>query len=226
MCECAHNILKGNVPLKNSHKGRLRQYKNDLQALVKRKTALHERKRILQKGGFVGALLAPLAKSLLASWLLACFSSKDSAMDYAKKMALVDPRMLESVPSHTLSTNPIGNIMRRIDDEMRFILDRGDLNDREKVVLYNQVLTRYNLFSNKASQQPVRVIIDKAPVKEDEEDKETRAEPGVEKDIIDSVPKSLKQRARRLLDKMKGTMSWNDRGEIVYRNAPVPESNM
>ena len=32
----------------------------------KRKTALHERKRILQKGGFVAALLAPLAKSLLA----------------------------------------------------------------------------------------------------------------------------------------------------------------
>ena len=147
-------------------------------------------------------------------------------MDYAKKMALVDPRMLESVPSHPLSTNPIGNIMRRIVDEMRFILDRGDLNDREKVVLYNQVLMRYNLFSNKASQQPVRVTIDKAPVKEDEEDKETRAELGVEKEIIHSVPKSLKQKARRLLDKIKGTMSWNDRGEIVYRNAPVPGSNI
>ena len=58
-------------------------------------------------------------------------------MEYAKKMALVDPRMLESVPSQPLSANPIGNIMRRIDDEMRFILDRDDLNDREKVVLYN-----------------------------------------------------------------------------------------
>ena len=32
---------------------------------------------------------------------------------------------------------------------------------------------RYNLFSNKASQQPVRVTIDEAPVKEDEEAKET-----------------------------------------------------
>ena len=51
---------------------------------------------------------------------------------------------------------------------------------------------RYNLFSNKASQQPVRVTIDKAPVKEDEEDKKTRAQPGVENEIIDSVPKSRK----------------------------------
>ena len=77
---------------------------------------------------------------------------------------------MESVPLQLLSDNPIGNSMRRVDDEMRFILDRGDLNDKEKVVLYNQVLMRYNLFSNKASQQPVRVTIDKALVKEDEED--------------------------------------------------------
>ena len=64
------------------------------------------------------------------------------------------------------------------------------------------LLKRHNIFSNKASQQTVRVTIDKAPVKEDEEEKETRAEPGVENEIIDSVPKSLKQKARRLLDKI------------------------
>ena len=71
-------------------------------------------------------------------------------MEYTKKMAMVDPRMLESVPSQTLDANLIGNSMRRLDDEMRFILDRGDLNDRQKVVLYNQMLMRYNLFSDKA----------------------------------------------------------------------------
>ena len=96
-------------------------------------------------------------------------------MEYAKKMALVDPRLLESVPSQPPFANPIGNVMRRLDDEMRFILDRSDLSDREKVVLYNQVLMRYNIFSNKTSQQPVRVTIDKPPVKEDEEeDKDKR----------------------------------------------------
>ena len=71
-------------------------------------------------------------------------------MEYAKKMALVDPRMLESVASQPLSANPIGNMMGRLDEEMRFTLDRGDLHDREKVVLYNQVLMRYHLFSDKA----------------------------------------------------------------------------
>ena len=201
LCECAHNILKGNVPLKKNQKRRLRRYK-----------------------GGLASFGSP--SHFLPHWLLACFSRKNSDMEYAKKMALVDPRMLDPVPSQPLSTNPIGNIMRRLDDEMRFSLDRGDLNDREKVVLYNQVLMRYNLFSNKARQQPVRVTIGKAPVKEDEEDKESRAELGVEYEIIDSVPKSLKQKARRLLDTINGTMSWNDRGEMLYRNAPVPGSNI
>ena len=134
-------------------------------------------------------------------------------MKYAKKMALVDPRLLESVPSQPFFANPIGHVMRRLDDEMRFILDRSDLNDREKVVLYNQVLMRYNIFSDKTGQQPVHVTIDKPPVKEDEEeDKEKRTESGLENEIIDSVLKSLKQKARRLLDKIKGTVSWNDVG--------------
>ena len=144
-------------------------------------------------------------------------------MEYAKKVALVDPRLLDK----PLFANPIGNVMRRLDDEMRFILDRSDLNDREKVVLYNQVLMRYNIFSDKSSQQPVRATIDKPPVKEDEEEnKEKRTESGLENEIIDSVPKTLNQKARRRLDKIKGTVSWNYRGEMEYRNLPVPGSNI
>ena len=50
--------------------------------------------------------------------------------------------MLEYVPSHPLSVNPTGCITRRLDDDMRFILE-SDFNDREKVVLYNQVILRY-----------------------------------------------------------------------------------
>ena len=39
-------------------------------------------------------------------------------MEYAKKMALVDPRVLECVPSQPLSANPIGSSTRRLDDEV------------------------------------------------------------------------------------------------------------
>ena len=72
--ECVH-ILKGSVPLKNLKRKEDCWYKEDLRALVQRKSALHERKRILQKGGFVAALLAPLATSLLAPLAISLLQS-------------------------------------------------------------------------------------------------------------------------------------------------------
>ena len=64
LCECAHNILKGNVALKTIHKAKLRRYRGLMRSLVKRKAAKNKRK-ILQTGGFVSALLAPLATSVI-----------------------------------------------------------------------------------------------------------------------------------------------------------------
>ncbi|KAI0230817.1 hypothetical protein LSAT2_018828, partial [Lamellibrachia satsuma] len=55
---------------------------------------------------------------------------------------------------------------------------------------------------------------------------ENKIETSIENEIIDSVPKAMKQKARRLLDKIKGVVGWNDRGELVYRNTAVPRSNI
>ena len=62
LCECAHNILRGTVRLTPREKARLRRYTSDLRTIANRKTAVTRRRRILQqKGGFLPALLAPLA---------------------------------------------------------------------------------------------------------------------------------------------------------------------
>ena len=58
--QCAKNILKGNVPLTDRQKTRLRRGRNDLRALSVKKTSLRKKRRILQKGGFLTALLPPL----------------------------------------------------------------------------------------------------------------------------------------------------------------------
>lgn len=65
LCECSLNILKGHVRLSAAQKKKLARHKRDLRSLVARKTKLASKKRILQKGGFLPALLAPLAKGLL-----------------------------------------------------------------------------------------------------------------------------------------------------------------
>jgi len=58
-CECSKNILKGNVPLKQAQMKRLRREKN-LRALALKKTSLKKKRKILQKGGFIGAILPPI----------------------------------------------------------------------------------------------------------------------------------------------------------------------
>jgi len=59
LCECSQNILQGNVPLTNVQKRRLKRHKNTLRNLCKPQS-LQKRKVLLQKGGFLGALLGPV----------------------------------------------------------------------------------------------------------------------------------------------------------------------
>ena len=66
LCECAKNILNGNVPLNKSHLCKLKRYKADVRQLVNKRLSVAKKKKILQKGGFLSALLAPVAANLLA----------------------------------------------------------------------------------------------------------------------------------------------------------------
>ena len=67
--ECAKNVIKGNVPLNGPQMSKLRRKRHDLRALSKKKTSLRAKRKILQKGGFLTALLPPVL-SVLGSLLL------------------------------------------------------------------------------------------------------------------------------------------------------------
>ena len=60
LCECSLNILKGNVRLSAAQKKQLSRHKQNLRLLAKKSTSMKRRKRILQTGGFIGALLKPV----------------------------------------------------------------------------------------------------------------------------------------------------------------------
>jgi len=64
ICECVKNVLVGNVNLSPEHKKRLKKHKSSLRKLVLKKTSLKEKKKIVQRGGFLGALLGPIIKVL------------------------------------------------------------------------------------------------------------------------------------------------------------------
>ena len=60
LCECSLNILKGRIKLSPTQKKKLSRHKNNLRLLATKKSTLKHRKRVLQKGGFLGALLGPV----------------------------------------------------------------------------------------------------------------------------------------------------------------------
>ena len=64
ICECAKNVLRGHVPLTKRQLARLRQYKRSMHTLATKKPSLKSKRRVLQKGGFIGALLAPVLSFL------------------------------------------------------------------------------------------------------------------------------------------------------------------
>ena len=63
--ECALNVLKGRVHLIPSQKKKLSPHKTHLRALADKKSTHAKRKQLLiQKGGFLGSLLAPILSTL------------------------------------------------------------------------------------------------------------------------------------------------------------------
>lgn len=64
ICECARNILGGNVPLSNGQKRTLKKQKNKLRLLSLKKTSQKRKRQIIQSGGFLGAILGPVVSVL------------------------------------------------------------------------------------------------------------------------------------------------------------------
>ena len=59
LCQCARNVLKGNVPFSNPQKNKLHRFRQKLRDLASKKTRVTIKKKLLQSGGFLSALLTP-----------------------------------------------------------------------------------------------------------------------------------------------------------------------
>ena len=69
LSECACNTLKGNVPLTQAQKNKLRRYKNHLRNLAeKKRVGIKKKKVILQQGGFLPALLGAILPAITAAF--------------------------------------------------------------------------------------------------------------------------------------------------------------
>ena len=102
-------------------------------------------KKCSQGGEFVGAMLKPVLGVL--GGLLGSLVQYFVSMEYTKKMILVDPRTLDTIRTSSAAQASVLDAatesLRDMDQQMRDVLDRNDMNLKDKANLYQQTLWRY-----------------------------------------------------------------------------------
>lgn len=142
------------------------------------------------------------------------------------KLILVEPKVL-----NRHRRNPLVNVMEGLDKEMMNVLQREDLNADEKVKYYQQLLQRYRIYDDKYdNRSPKKVhIVKQTDEKKTENDiLDNLSSETVEEDILDSVPKSMKEKAKSIINKIKRgkDMGWNDSGEMIYKGETYKGTNI
>ena len=169
-------------------------------------------------------------------------------MEHAKKMVLVDPRMLESMqaPKDTTTYKQpesvvIDMTVRSLQEGMQKLLNNPTVSDEEKAKLYGHYLQEYLTMKNKQTQvyrsaaapqpsptpAPAPGASPAGPTASG-----AAAAPGVddaiEREILLSVPKTMQKQASMLVERIKQDprLDWNKRGELVVQGASVPNTNV
>ena len=117
--------------------------------------------------------------------------------------------------------------MDTLDKKMQSTLEREDLPTDERLKLYDQALYRYRKLYDDYRPTPKTVKVEPSMAVQ-EESIQKQGESELEKEVIDSVPKTLKGKAELLLKKLKSSpdISWNEKGELKYRGETVKGSNV
>ena len=148
-------------------------------------------------------------------------------MEHAKKMILVDPRILQSRQEASVPPVPDATSasLREMDQQMRSILDRDDLNTADKANLYQQTLRRYRHRFEQYTNKPLGTV---TISKDDLLPSQTSTWGKIEKDVVESLPKTMKNKAERLMHHLQNhpDVKWNDRGELVFHDQVIKHSNI
>ena len=118
--------------------------------------------------------------------------------------------------------------------EMNDWLEKDDVPEDTKATMYSQQLQRVKQLKNQVFRpepSPVQMITQTERTMTSESDSATLSQQlnATDKQIIDSVPKMMQNRAKLLIQKLKDhsdVISWNDNGQLVLEGSIVPNSNI
>ena len=107
-------------------------------------------------------------------------------MAHVRNMALVDPRLLETL--RTPIQPPVDTNQRDLDSEMTSIFDKTGIDVSEKVRLYNPALLCYNDMAKISATKPTSVVV---------KENETPATTDIMGEIVTTLPKALQEKGRQ-----------------------------
>ena len=141
-------------------------------------------------------------------------------MKYARKMRLVpadQPTVLTVKPYEPQYVrNPVKGALENLSQDMQNLLQNETLTEDQKMQQYGQLFLRYQTMQKKLK-EPVALPVP--------ETKEITEPP---KSILESVPKTYRNKAQLLLNhiKEKTDMSWDDENRLVKNGKSVPGTNI
>ena len=175
-------------------------------------------------------------------------------MDFAKKFILVDlskvdlPQLSKPSTSNTLAhqnlseklMDPHVQELKRLDGEMENIIKDSNLSASEKVLRYNDVLTRFQDSNLKIKDTPINVKLINSPevnnskaIQKAGEDKtsssneEIKQENSSIRSTLEKLPAPIKDRAGKLVDEWSKhqNISVSENGELMINDKLLEDSN-
>ena len=112
---------------------------------------------------------------------------------------------------------------------MNEVLENPVLKQEEKMKVYNQSLDRLLTYDQQLPKPRLSNIVPPPPPPQQQESQTVAlgAEGEEEEDISLSLPPTLKTKGSALLRRLKTSLEWNDRGEILSAHGkPIPGTNI
>ena len=123
----------------------------------------------------------------------------------------------------------VPGIAKNIKTEMNEVLENPLLKQEDKMKVYNQSLDRLLTYDQQLSKPRLSTIVPPRPPppQEQESQMDALAAEGEEEDISSSLPPTLKTKGSALLRKLKTSLEWNNRGEVLSAHGkPIPGTNI
>ena len=157
-------------------------------------------------------------------------------MDLMRRVYLTQQEMLKFMKEKRQdSLSPNLRKYYEARQDMNDWLEKDDVPEDTKATMYAQQLQRVNQLKNQVFRpepSPVQMITQTERTITSESDNATPSQQlnTTDKQIIDSVPKTMQNRAKFLIQRLKDhssdVISWNDNGQLVLEGSIVPNSNI